>query len=258
MTATTKPSSKQTRKSLAEEGPSLSLQRFQATIRQILLKGDNRSSLVTDIASVVGAEILEGIRPPGSDLNSVELASSFNTSRTPTREAMVLLEKEGLVEIFPRRRPRVAVFSLPEIREIYQIRAAMLALMAEEIAKSRMGAGVLRQILADMEKAANANDRDGYFWSNVAFHETFARLPGNRTLERIIESLMLRSLRTRRLALNAPQRITRSLADHTRLVDALDNHESELAAALIRACVLSALTTLEEVLQFDPDPPVRS
>ena len=48
--------------------------------------------------------------PPGADLNSVELATRFGTSRTPVREALMLLEKEGLVEIPPRRRPRVCAY----------------------------------------------------------------------------------------------------------------------------------------------------
>src|SRR4051812_23285712 len=77
------------------------LEHFQGMIRRVVSKDDERSSLVDDIACVVGSEILEGLRRPGSDLNSVELARRFRTSRTPTREAMVMLEKEGLVEILP-------------------------------------------------------------------------------------------------------------------------------------------------------------
>ena len=105
------------------------LERFQTIIRRVAAKDDDGASLVTEIACVVGAEILEGMRSPGSDLNSVELARRFRTSRTPTREAVVILEKEGLVEILPRRRPRVADLSIDEIREIYRVRAAMLGLI---------------------------------------------------------------------------------------------------------------------------------
>ena len=63
------------------------LELFQGMIRRVVSKDDDRSSLVDDIACVVGAEILEGLRRPGSDLNSVELARRFRTSRTPTRES---------------------------------------------------------------------------------------------------------------------------------------------------------------------------
>src|SRR5260370_28157802 len=158
------------------------LERFQGIIRRVVSKDDDRSSLVDDIACVVGAEILEGLRRPGSDLNSVELARRFRTSRTPTREAVVILEKEGLVEILPRRRPRVADLSIAEIREIYRVRAAMLGLIAAEVARLATNdeIGELRTILRDMERTDAAGDRDGYYWANVGFHERFADLARNK------------------------------------------------------------------------------
>src|SRR3546814_1769546 len=68
---------------------------------------ERSDSLVGRIAADVARAITEGRLTPGADLNSVELAARFGTSRTPVREALMLLEKEGLVEIPPRRRPRV-------------------------------------------------------------------------------------------------------------------------------------------------------
>jgi DNA-binding GntR family transcriptional regulator len=225
------------------------LERFQAVIRRVAAKDDDRSSLVTNIACVVGAEILEGIRRPGSDLNSVELARRFRTSRTPTREAVVILEKEGLVEILPRRRPRVADLSISEIREIYRVRAAMLGLIAAEVVRLATDDEIaeLRVILRDMERAAGAGDRDGYYWGNVSFHERLADMAHNRTLQRILETLVLRSRRLRRLTLSRSDRMQRSLADHTRLVGALEDRDAELASALIKANVLGALKVLERL-----------
>ncbi|GGG44134.1 GntR family transcriptional regulator [Caldovatus sediminis] len=226
------------------------LERFQAIVRRTVSKDAERPSLVAEIACVVGAEILEGVRLPGADLNSVELARRFRTSRTPVREALVILEKEGLVEIPPRRRPRVAMLSLTEIREIYQVRAAILGLVAaatgqratpEEIAE-------LRHIVERMRAAAETGDRDGYYWGNVRFHERFAELSGNRTLQRVLDSLVLRSLRFRRLSLANPERVRRSLADHLRLVSALEDRDLELASALAKANVLGALRALERML----------
>src|SRR5215475_11774264 len=160
------------------------LERFQNIIRRVAAKDDDRASLVTEIACVVGAEILEGMRSPGSDLNSVELARRFRTSRTPTREAVVILEKEGLVEILPRRRPRVADLSIAEIQEIYRVRAAMLGLIAAEVVRLATDEEIaeLRVLLGGMERAAEAGDRDGYYWGNVGFHERFADMAHNRTL----------------------------------------------------------------------------
>jgi DNA-binding GntR family transcriptional regulator len=225
------------------------LERFQGIIRRVVSKDDERSSLVDDIACVVGAEILEGLRRPGSDLNSVELSRRFRTSRTPTREAVVILEKEGLVEILPRRRPRVADLSISEIREIYHVRAAMLGLIAAEAVDAATDGEIaeLRVIVGEMERAAAAADRDGYYWGNVGFHERLGEVAHNRTLRRILDTLALRSLRLRRLTLSQPARMQRSLADHTRLVSALEDRDAELASALIKSNVLTALKVFEQM-----------
>ena len=217
------------------------LERFQAIIRRVASKDDDRSSLVTEIACVVGAEILEGVRRPGSDLNSVELARRFRTSRTPTREAVVILEKEGLVEILPRRRPRVADLSITEIREIYHVRAAMLGLIAAEAVDAATDGEIaeLRVISARWSAPRLPSTATATTGVTSASTSASARWRTIATLRRILDTLALRSLRLRRLTLSQPARMQRSLADHTRLVTALEDRDAELASALIKSNVLT-------------------
>src|SRR5512145_1039514 len=111
-----------------------SLKKAQDTIQRIIAARDDRVSLVTQIAIEVGAEIIEGVVEAGHDLNSVDLARQYKTSRTPIREALMLLEKEGLVDIPPRRRPRVMALEIGTIREIYRTRAAILEFVAQDVA----------------------------------------------------------------------------------------------------------------------------
>ena len=225
-------------------------ERFRAIIHRVLAGTMAHDSLVIDIACTIGAEILDGTLSPGRDLNSVDLADRFGTSRTPVREALVILEKEGLVEISPRRRPRVADHGRGEIREIYRVRAAMLGLCASEACEhaSSEELAELRQIVTLMQKAARKGDRDAYYWGNVRFHERFAELARNRTLLRQLDSLVLRSLRFRRLTLAKPERVSRSIADHSRLVVALEDRDPVLASAMASANVLGALKMLEAML----------
>lgn len=227
--------------------------RFRAIIRRVLSRGEEHDSLVIDIACTIGAEILDGTLTPGSDLNSVDLADRFGTSRTPVREALVMLEKEGLVEIPPRRRPRVAVHGRDEIREIYRVRAAMLGLCASEACEHASAEEIaeLRAIATLMQTAARTQDRDGYYWGNVRFHERFAELSRNRTLLRQLDGLVLRSLRFRRLTLAKPERVARSIADHAHLVVALEDRDAVLSAALASANVLGALKLLEAMLDAE-------
>jgi len=228
-------------------------ERFRAIIRRVLSRGEEHDSLVIDIACTIGAEILDGTLPPACDLNSVDLADRFGTSRTPVREALVMLEKEGLVEIPPRRRPRVADHGRDEIREIYRVRAAMLGLCASEACEhaSTEEIAELRAIVTLMQTAARTQDRDGYYWGNVRFHERFAELSRNRTLLRQLDSLVLRSLRFRRRTLASPERVGRSITEHAHLVVALEDRDPVLASALASANVLGALRMLEAMLDAD-------
>jgi DNA-binding GntR family transcriptional regulator len=193
-----------------------SFTRALAVARAIVAERHDRPSLVANIACEIAAEIIEGLRQPGDDLNSVDLSRRYRTSRTPTREALMLLEKEGLVDIPPRRRPCVASLAMDEVRDIYR-----------------------------------ARDLNGYVWANVDFYDRNTQLANNRAVKRILDSLLLRTLRLRRLSLSQPGRLQKSLDDHIRLVKAYEDGDANLAAALIRSNHINALTALEKCLPVD-------
>jgi DNA-binding GntR family transcriptional regulator len=221
-----------------------------AVARAIVAERHDRPSLVSNIACEIAAEIIEELRLPGDDLNSVELSRRYRTSRTPIREALMLLEKEGLVTIPPRRRPRVASLAMEEVREIYRARAALFELIASDVARSVTAEGLatLREGLAAMERAYRNNDLNGYVWANVEFYERNTRLANNRTVKRILDSLLLRTLRLRRLSLSQPGRMQLSFDDHVRLMKAYEDRDATLAAALIRSNHINALAALEQCL----------
>lgn len=229
---------------------SRSLAHAQALVQRIVAERHDRPSLVSRIAIEVGAEIIEGIRQPGDDLNSVELSKRYRTSRTPIREALMLLEKEGLVDVPPRKRPRVASPGLDEIREIYRARATLFAMVAAETARSIDQAGLdrLRAGFREMELAYRAGDFNAFVWANVDFYELNTQLAGNLTVKRILDSLLLRTARLRRLSLARPGRMARSYDDHARLIAAYEDRDAQLAAALIQSNHINALAALESHL----------
>src|SRR5258708_12955872 len=83
-------------------------------------------SLVGSIAEWIGLAIIEGRLQPGDDLISLDLSRQFHTSRTPIREALLLLEREGLVTILPHRRASVTRVSLSKALEISHAPATLL------------------------------------------------------------------------------------------------------------------------------------
>lgn len=216
-------------------------------LARVLERSTHPDSLVGSIAEWIGCAIIEGRLQPGDDLNSVDLSRQFQTSRTPVREALLLLEKEGMVTIPPRRRPSVARISLPEVREIYQVRANLLMLTAELIAKdaSDVSITVLRGFLPQLRETAAAQDVDAYFWANIAFREAEADICGNRQVKRILDSLGLRTLQLRHLSLAQPGRLEQALNDRERQVRAYEERDTILAVALARSIVFNALEAIE-------------
>lgn len=236
--------------------PAEGLARAGAAIRRLVEAHHDRPSLVTRIACEIGAEIVEGVRAAGEDLNSVTLARRYGASRTPVREALMLLEKEGLVEIPPRRRPRVAPFDIGQIRETYRVRAALYEHMAGDLVNRATDAEIagLRPLLARMEAAFAEGDVDAYAWANVDFYERVTQIAHNRTVKRMLDTLLLRTLPLRRLSLSQPGRVARSLEDHRRLVRAYEDRDANLAAALVRSHNAQALAVLEARLsEVTPD-----
>jgi DNA-binding GntR family transcriptional regulator len=232
-----------------------SLTNAQQLVERLVAEHFDKPSLVSRIACEVGAEIVELARLPDEDLNSVDLSKRYKTSRTPIREALMLLAQQGLVSIPPRRRPRVTPIDLAEIREIYRVRAVLLEFIAADVARSITSEQLdaLGSWADRMEDAFRALDVDAYLWANVAFHEKNTLIAANRTVGRIIDSLLLRTLRLRRLSLSDPARLAQSLDDHRRLVRAYADRDATLAAALIRSNHMAALARLERLLA--PEPP---
>lgn len=235
----------------ASDTPSMpDLSRAEAAVRRVVAENHDRPSLVIRIACGVGAEIVEGLRSPGDDLNSVDLARLYGTSRTPIREALMVLEKEGLVDIPPRRRPRVAVHDLSGIGETYLVRGALYAHLAQDVARraSDEELRALRPLLETMADACRRDNIPDYVWANVAFYDHVSAIGHNRTVKRMLETLLLRTLPFRRMSLGQPGRLKRSLDDHTRLVAAFIDRDGDLAAALLRANNRQALAVLERAL----------
>ncbi len=221
--------------------------RLKTIIRRIVSKAMDHQSLVIEIASTIGAEILYGVRRQGSDLNSVDVARQLGTSRTPVREALQILEQEGLVEIPPRRRPSVAVLSVHDVHELYNVRAAIASIVAAEAAVQATDEELngLSTFSLEIKQAIANKDNEAYYWANVHFQERLTEMAHNATLAGILDTLVLRSMLLKRIALAYPGRAERSAHEHIFLIQALQDRDSNLAAALAKSNVLSAYRILE-------------
>lgn len=219
---------------------------------------ERRDSLVGHIASEIAREIGDGTLMPGADLNSVELAARFQTSRTPIREALMLLEKEGLVEIPPRRRPRVAAISMREVEELYEIRAVLNGLMMREFLRC---AGLpelegMDRWFADLVAAGEKRDLDSFQEVRSRLHNYWVDHCGNSSLQRLLRTYKMR-LSVHRLGGDLAPDIERIIRDHATLVDACHAHDSELAVTMIQSMTRFGLDRIRQAQRARDDAPVQ-
>ncbi|SJM51118.1 GntR family transcriptional regulator [Gulosibacter sp. 10] len=213
-------------------------------------------SLAERIAHDIARAVIEGRLPPGSDLNSLTLSSHFETSRTPVREALIILEKGGLVEILPRRRPRVADLDPKQIHDIYRLRALLNGVLSEQLSQviDETQLAELETILAQMDVAVRDGEVDRYFWQNVLFHELSSTFAGDAAVKRALDALGLQVLRLRHDSMSKPGRVDRSYEDHKLLLRAYRERDSTLASAIAKSNVLNALAALSPPESEAPEP----
>ncbi|TDG09882.1 GntR family transcriptional regulator [Paraburkholderia guartelaensis] len=204
-------------------------------------------SSVAEIVDWVARGIIEGRLRPGDDLNSVDLAKRFGVSRTPVREALFALTREGLVDWSPRRRPRVAAMQLKEVREIYALRALLYGQVSLAIVEHATDEDIaaLWRAHGKLAEVAARGDVDGYFWANVAFRDEELRVSRNGIFKEVLDSMRMRTNRLRHLSTSLPGRLQRSCTDHQRLCEAYAERDGVLAAALNRSIVMGALHAIE-------------
>lgn len=131
--------------------------------------------------------IVQGIYRPGAPLREQELASDFEASRGPVREALRILELSGLVTHLPRRGFRVTLYSEKEIRDLYALRAllegrAVAELLDMDGCDTANLCARLEASNEDMRRAQEICDVSGYLAGNIRFHETILLQANNRPL----------------------------------------------------------------------------
>lgn len=223
---------------------------FRDSLRQLLVRSlgvdDRGDSLVAQIAGDVGLRIIEGELLPGDEVNSVDLAKQFGTSRTPVREALLMLEKHRMVEVPARRRPRVSGFLDVPIRELYHARALLTGFMSDAVCINWQGSELepMRAQVDNMGAAWENDDVNAFFWANISFGEAATGIAGNSLIAGFIDSIGMSSLRLRRQSMALPGRMEESYQDHVRLLRAFERRDRQLARALSMGIIRDAYLAL--------------
>jgi len=189
------------------------------------------------VAAKLGDRIIGGHLQPGARIGEQELADEFAISRGPVREAIRILEREGLVAILPRRGAVVTSLSATELRELFEIRAGLFEMVIRKVAVSRPPEllAVMRAGVAQLEALAEQADAgDAYAETTHRLIQICARFAGNERLRRMIAALSLQSLRYSKLGLASVERRRRSVKLWKQASRALERGEVEQMVLLAR------------------------
>ena len=169
-------------------------------------------------------------------LDERQLAQDFGISRTPVREAMAQLEREGFVRSVPRRGVYVVRKTKREVIEMITAWAALESMAARLITQHASDADIagLRRMFATFEGDKLHAKLDEYSEVNIKFHQTIIKLSGNAVLISLAENLFTHMHMIRRQTIGEEDRADRSIHDHMNIIQALEARDTERAEDLVR------------------------
>ncbi|WP_345622269.1 GntR family transcriptional regulator [Streptomyces ziwulingensis] len=191
-----------------------------------------RGSLRQRAYDVLRRRIVEGELQPGERLVERDLAAELEVSRIPLREALRLLEADGLVLLVPHRGALVAPFTPADVRDLFDVRESLESLAAR-LAAARAGAPGLARLAARLDSArvaTGAGDRDAIAAANAGFHTDIVELADNPLLTGMMRPLEARTHWLFRLT--AQRDPARQCTEHERLYEAIAAGDTDRAAAL--------------------------
>ena len=173
-------------------------------------------------------------------LDERQLAQDFGISRTPVREAMAQLEREGFVRSVPRRGIYVVRKTKREVIEMIAAWAALESMAARLITENTQIADIasLRRMFSTFENGELRAHLDEYSEANISFHQTIIRMSGNSVLISLAENLFTHMRMIRRKTIGEKDRVERSIRDHMNIIEALEARDTARAEELVRTHAL--------------------
>ncbi|MGC0330736.1 DNA-binding GntR family transcriptional regulator [Streptomyces sp. SAI-170] len=171
----------------------------------------------------------------GTLLTEGELAEAVGVSRTPVREALLRLEVEGLLKLYPKKGALVLPVSAQEIADVVETRL----LVEEHAARKAVPAPAglvqrLEELLERQKREAAAGDLAAVAVTDRCFHAEIVRSGGNAILSRLYDQLRDRQLRMGVAVMHShPDRIAKNITEHQEILDALRSGDAEEAVSLV-------------------------
>jgi DNA-binding GntR family transcriptional regulator len=216
------------------------------------------ASLISNVA--LFEEVDERIRQrifsrelkPGERIDEQALARDFGISRTPLREALKVLQNEGLVKLVPRRGCFVAKLTQQDLDEIYDMVGLLEGACAARAATLATPADIVRlqRITQRMAQAAAERNYKRYFDANLAAHEAVQEIAGNHWQKNVIQYLRSMCRLSPYVSVGKiPGRLEESLREHEELLAAIEAHDGARAEAAMRRHIENTRAALRHLME---------
>ena len=210
----------------AGSGPTMSL----SAVGRVRVRERTSDRVYNELASA----ILELRIVPGASLSEPDLAERLQVSRTPLREAIARLVEVGLVSVIPQVGTRVEPIRLGDVEQARFVRESLeVAAVAEVCARPEREVARLRELVVEQARGFREQGTEGFFAADEALHREIFRLSGYPGAWEMMQPMKMQLDRIRRLSLPDPTTVRALIAEHTEIVDAIEQGDAERARALV-------------------------
>ena len=195
-------------------------------------------ALYEEVAELLRQRIFNRGLEPGGWIDELKIAEEYGISRTPLREALKVLDTEGLVTMKVRRGAYVTEVNDKDLRDVFHLMAVLEADAAGAVAKTATNAQLLEleALHQELEKAAkNRRDYIKFFTLNEAFHIRLLQIADNKWRDQMVADLRKVMKLNRAQSLLKDGRIDESLAEHAAVMTALKQRDAKGARTAMQA-----------------------
>ena len=195
--------------------------------------------------------ILRGELKPGERLMEIQLANKLGVSRTPIREAIRMLEQEGLAVTIPRKGAEVAKMTEKDMEDVLQIRLSLEALAVRLSCENITPAALqeLKVAMEDFEEKTKSSPFVERAKADVKFHEILYKASNNPKLQQLLSNLREQMYRYRVEYLKDDGIYPRLIEEHQKMYDALKAKDQELAVSYVEKHLHNQAEAVKKIIR---------
>ena len=207
-------------------------------------------TLHQEVAQRINEMIRSGELRRGQKINELHLCELVGVSRTPIREALRILNTQGLIDLVPHKGAFVSQFSTQEIHDMFQV-MSVLEGMCAELATGKMTDADFRKVEKlhlKLEQHYNSRNHKAYLDTNQVLHTLVQDLAGNAALNEVIKGLRQKILLYRHKQLYEPKRFSESIQEHRDLLEAFRRRDAQIAKDVMKGHLLAQARALVNLI----------